>query len=199
MINFLNSGKFLNDDKKIKNVIITGGSGFIGTNLVKHLINTTNFKILNIDNLTYASNKHSLKSISKSSQYQFLKLDISNPDKLDDIFNNFKPNLVMHLAAESHVDRSIEKPNNFIKTNIFGTYNLLMASLNYWNSKRQGVNKNFFFHHISTDEVFGDKKNISNDFINLNCYKPSSPYSASKASADHLVRALIELMIYQSV
>ena len=94
----------------------------------------------------------------------------------------------MHLAAESHVDRSIEKPGNFIKTNIIGTYNLLMASHNYWNSIRKGPNKNFFFHHISTDEVFGDK-NVSSDFINLNCYRPSSPYSASKASSDHLVRA----------
>jgi dTDP-glucose 4,6-dehydratase len=170
-------------------ILITGGAGFIGLALIKHIINKTKFKILNIDKLTYASNIFSLKEIKKNKRYSFKKIDICNQKKMRKIFLEFKPNIVMHLAAESHVDRSIDGPKEFIRTNVFGTYVLLEEAKNYWSNLNKNNKKNFIFHHVSTDEVYGDLDKNSSPFTEDTSYKPSSPYSASKASSDHLVRA----------
>lgn len=167
-------------------ILITGGSGFIGSSLVKYLLrNFNDYQILNIDKMTYASN-NSLEQFSKNKNYQHLKIDINDKNSLTSAFLNFKPDHVMHLAAESHVDNSIKNPDDFIKTNIIGTYNLLNCSLEYIN---QHKTSNFRFQHISTDEVYGDLEKHDPKFTESNPYKPSSPYSASKASSDHLVRA----------
>lgn len=182
----------------MKNIIITGGCGFIGSSLIRYLIHETDFNILNLDKMTYAGNKESLHSIENNHRYQFKKIDICDAPKIKEIFYDFKPDIIMHLAAESHVDRSIDGPKDFIKTNIIGTFNLLEQARNYWNNLEDNKKKNFRFHHISTDEVFGDLphpdyiKNIKGDlplFHEDSSYAPSSPYSASKASSDHLVRA----------
>ena len=170
-------------------VIVTGGAGFIGSALIKELITNHNINILNIDALTYAGNLESLDSIKDNVNYNFLKIDISKRDEMKDIFNEFKPDSIMHLAAESHVDRSIHSPGTFIQTNIIGTYNLLEESREYFNSLEENKKKKFRFHHISTDEVYGDLEPDDNPFTEQNHYCPSSPYSASKASSDHLVRA----------
>lgn len=167
-------------------ILITGGSGFIGSSLIKYLLkNFKDYQILNVDKLTYASN-NSLQQFSKDNNYQHLEIDIFDKDSLVHAFLNFKPDCVMHLAAESHVDNSIKNPDDFIKTNIIGTYNMLNSSLEYLNKHQSS---NFRFHHISTDEVYGDLKKHDPKFTELNPYNPSSPYSASKASSDHLVRA----------
>tara|TARA_B110001452_G_scaffold135508_1_gene112655 strand:+ start:101 stop:1117 length:1017 start_codon:yes stop_codon:yes gene_type:complete len=171
------------------NFMITGGSGFIGSAVISHLIDFTNHNILNIDKLTYASNINSLSSASRSKRYQFLKSDICNKDLITGSFTSFKPDIVMHLAAETHVDRSIQDPKNFIETNILGTYNLLEVAKKYWINLPENKKVNFRFHNISTDEVFGDLKDTNDSFTEDTPYLPSSPYSASKASADHLVRA----------
>lgn len=172
----------------MKTFFITGGAGFIGSALVRFLINETNHKVINYDKLTYAGNLQSLNSVEKSDRYVFIKGDICNKNLLDESLSLHQPDFIMHLAAETHVDRSIDGPKEFIKTNITGTYELLEAAKTFFKSldiKKQSI---FRFHHISTDEVYGDLGD-SGLFSEESHYKPSSPYSASKAASDHLVRA----------
>lgn len=170
-------------------ILITGGAGFIGSAVVRHIIANTADSVLVVDKLTYAGNLSSLAEVSASPDYQFAQVDIVNRDELDRLFSQYQPDAVMHLAAESHVDRSIDGPAAFIETNIVGTYTLLEAARNYWlklNTERKAA---FRFHHISTDEVYGDLDGTDDLFTETTPYAPSSPYSASKASSDHLVRA----------
>lgn len=166
-------------------ILLTGGAGFIGSNLVRRIINTTNHHVLNLDKLTYAGNLSSLRDIASNPRYSFIKGDICDQSFLKGLFSEFKPDAVMHLAAESHVDRSIDSPSAFIETNILGTHFLLETSLDFW---RRTANDNFRFLHISTDEVFGSLGETGL-FNEETPYQPNSPYSASKASSDHLVRA----------
>ena len=170
-------------------ILVTGGAGFIGSAVIRHIIENTHHHVLNVDKLTYAGNLESLQSIEKSERYQFFQTDICDQVELEKIFENFQPNVVMHLAAESHVDRSIDGPATFIQTNIVGTYSLLVAARKYWLSLTAEVKESFRFHHISTDEVYGDLEGTTDLFKETTPYAPSSPYSASKASSDHLVRA----------
>lgn len=170
-------------------ILITGGAGFIGSAVVRYIINNTNDEILNVDKLTYAGNLESLKEIDQNERYQFCQTDICDRAALDRLFLDFQPDAVMHLAAESHVDRSIDGPAAFIETNIIGTYQLLEAARYYWNSLAEDKKSVFRFHHISTDEVYGDLEGTEDLFLETTPYAPSSPYSASKASSDHLVRA----------
>ena len=174
---------------ELKKILITGGAGFIGSALVRHIINNTKHSILNIDKLTYAGNLDSLDSVSQSHRYLFKKVDICDVHKINIILDDFMPDIIMHLAAESHVDRSIDDPSEFIKTNIFGTYILLEQARIYLNSLTGTKKANFRFHHISTDEVYGDLEGKDSLFTEETNYAPSSPYSASKASSDHLVRS----------
>lgn len=196
-------------------ILVTGGAGFIGSAVIRQIINSTQDEVINLDKLTYAGNLESLKSVSNNKRYTFEQVDICNRVELDRVFNTYKPDAVMHLAAESHVDRSITGPAEFIQTNIVGTYNLLEAAREYWNTLENDAKQSFRFHHISTDEVYGDlphpddvkgeagnvKGEIGTSHLAFNnsqglplfteqtSYAPSSPYSASKASSDHLVRA----------
>ncbi|TPW42501.1 dTDP-glucose 4,6-dehydratase [Mixta tenebrionis] len=170
-------------------VLVTGGAGFIGSAVVRYIINNTNDIVVNVDKLTYAGNPESLRDIEHSSRYVFEKLDICDMEQLEKIFNKHKPDVVMHLAAESHVDRSINSSEIFIKTNIIGTYTMLEVSRRYWHGLEKTGKSKFRFHHISTDEVFGDLSDTELLFTETTAYNPSSPYSASKASSDHLVRA----------
>lgn len=170
-------------------LLITGGAGFIGSCLIKHIIQKTSHEVVNLDKLTYAGNLDSLKAIENASRYTFEKQDLCDPASLKRVFNKHQPDHVMHLAAESHVDRSIDGPSEFIQTNIVGTYNLIEVARNYWESLNQEKKGKFRFHHISTDEVYGDLPNDGSLFVEDTPYDPSSPYSASKASSDHLVRA----------
>jgi len=172
-----------------KKLLITGGSGFIGSAVCRLIINNTMNSVLNVDKLTYAGNPDSLVSIEDNDRYRFEKVDICNADEMQRIFHTYRPDIVMHLAAESHVDRSIEEPDAFIKTNIIGTYVMLEQSRKYWLDLSGEQKTNFRFHHISTDEVYGDLKEKDDPFTEMTRYAPSSPYSASKASSDHLVRA----------
>ena len=169
------------------NILITGGAGFIGSAVVR-LALTRGHSVVNLDVLTYAASLESLASISNDPNYSFVKINIQDRESLDAVFSKHKPDTVMHLAAESHVDRSIDSPTSFIETNITGTFNILEASRKYW--QEQGHPNSFRFHHISTDEVFGSLPNERNiRFTEKTPYDPKSPYSASKASSDHLVRA----------
>ncbi|MDC3343028.1 dTDP-glucose 4,6-dehydratase [Pseudomonadales bacterium] len=170
-------------------VLVTGGAGFIGSAVVRHLINDKHWQVLNVDKLTYAGNLESLEEVDKSDLYRFERVDVCNYSELVRVFSEFQPDAVMHLAAESHVDRSIDGPGTFIQTNIVGTYSLLEAAREYWSSLTDARKKLFRFHHISTDEVYGDLDGSTDLFVETTPYAPSSPYSASKASSDHLVRA----------
>jgi dTDP-glucose 4,6-dehydratase len=171
------------------NILITGGAGFIGSAVVRLLIDTTEHRIINLDKLTYAGNLASLQSISHYSRYHFERVDICGRAELDRVFKTYQPDGVMHLAAESHVDRSIDGSAEFIQTNIVGTYTLLEAARSYWLGLDEEKKARFRFHHISTDEVFGDLECTHDLFTEHTAYEPSSPYSASKAGSDHLVRA----------
>ena len=170
-------------------IIVTGGAGFIGSAVIREAIKYTSHTILNVDSLTYAGNLASLAEVESSERYSFQKIDITDRPKIDKVFSDFEPDAVMNLAAESHVDRSIEGPSDFINTNIIGTYTLLEAARKYWNTLSDSGRDSFRFHHISTDEVFGDLGFSDEQFHEGTAYSPSSPYSASKASSDHLVRA----------
>jgi dTDP-glucose 4,6-dehydratase len=169
--------------------LITGGAGFIGSAVIRNIINNTSDSVLNLDKLTYAGNLESLADVSGSRRYEFVRGDVCDRALLGNIFARFKPDIVMHLAAESHVDRSIDGPGEFIQTNIVGTYALLEEARNYWFSLNDKKKQNFRFHHVSTDEVYGDLEINEGLFTEETSYAPSSPYSASKASSDHLVRA----------
>ncbi|EHD2242388.1 dTDP-glucose 4,6-dehydratase [Vibrio vulnificus] len=170
-------------------ILVTGGAGFIGSAVIRHIINHTQDSAVNLDKLTYAGNLESLSDVAENSRYAFEQVDICDRAELDRVFAQHKPDAVMHLAAESHVDRSIDGPAAFIETNIIGTYNLLEAARAYWLTLEENVKAHFRFHHISTDEVYGDLEGTDDLFTETTSYAPSSPYSASKASSDHLVRA----------
>ncbi|MDM4222581.1 dTDP-glucose 4,6-dehydratase [Klebsiella pasteurii] len=170
-------------------IIVTGGAGFIGSAVVRHIINDTQDEVVVVDSLTYAGNLESLTEVDGSPRFKFEQVSICDRVELDRIFNEQRPDAVMHLAAESHVDRSIDGPAEFIETNIIGTYTMLEAARSYWNQLDEKGKQNFRFHHISTDEVYGDLHGTDDLFTETTPYAPSSPYSASKASSDHLVRA----------
>ena len=170
-------------------ILITGGAGFIGSALIRHLIQDTEHEVLNLDKLTYAGNLDSLLEIAENPRYSFVQADIADAERVATTLSQFQPDAIMHLAAESHVDRSIDGPGAFIQTNIVGTYSLLESARAYWlglNTERKAA---FRFHHISTDEVYGDLHGVDDLFTETTPYAPSSPYSASKAASDHLVRA----------
>ncbi|MEK7989983.1 MAG: dTDP-glucose 4,6-dehydratase [Thiotrichaceae bacterium] len=169
-------------------LIVTGGAGFIGSAVIRHLINNTDYEVLNLDKLTYAGNLDSLATIEHNPRYHFSHADICDAEAVNRIFNEFQPDAIMHLAAESHVDRSIDGPAEFIHTNIIGTYTLLEACRHYWQQLDDAKKVQFRFHHVSTDEVYGSLGETGL-FTETTAYQPNSPYSASKASSDHLVRA----------
>ena len=202
----------MNSDQNLKlKILVTGGAGFIGSAVVRHIINDTDYSVVNVDKLTYAGNLESLKSVENNERYAFEQVDICDATELKRVFTQHQPDIVMHLAAESHVDRSIDGPGEFIQTNIVGTYTLLEQARAYWAGLQGDKKVNFRFHHISTDEVYGDlshpdevrgeargeKDEVTSHltphtlplFTETTAYAPSSPYSASKAGSDHLVRA----------
>ncbi|WP_414501899.1 dTDP-glucose 4,6-dehydratase [Zymobacter sp. IVIA_5232.4 C2] len=170
-------------------IIVTGGAGFIGSAVVRHIINDTSDEVLNVDSLTYAGNLESLTSVEGSDRYHFSQTDICDTAAMAALFEEFQPDAVMHLAAESHVDRSIEGPMAFVQTNVVGTCSMLEAARGYWQKLTAEKQASFRFHHISTDEVYGDLEGTDDFFSETTPYAPSSPYSASKAGSDHLVRA----------
>lgn len=170
-------------------LLITGGAGFIGSAVIRYLIRHTEVRVVNVDKLTYAGNLESLAEVSASPRYVFERVDICNRDELERVFHQHRPTAVMHLAAESHVDRSIDGPAAFIETNILGTYTLLEVARAWWQQLAEPQRSSFRFHHVSTDEVYGDLGGTEDLFLETTPYAPSSPYSASKASSDHLVRA----------
>jgi dTDP-glucose 4,6-dehydratase len=171
-----------------KRLIVTGGAGFIGSAVVRHLLNVTSYEVLVIDKLTYAGNLESIASISQTPRYRFVRADIVTAAKMREVVEDYRPDVIMHLAAESHVDRSIDGPGEFIQTNVVGTYSMLQAALSYWRALSASGKSAFRFHHISTDEVFGSL-GAEGFFTETTPYNPNSPYSASKAASDHLVRA----------
>lgn len=170
-------------------ILVTGGAGFIGSAVIRHIISNTADSVVNVDKLTYAGNLESLHGVDQSDRYVFERVDICDRAEVERVFREHKPQVVMHLAAESHVDRSISGPCEFIETNIIGTYTLLEAARAYWSALDEPARLAFRFHHISTDEVYGDLEDPAKLFTETTPYQPSSPYSASKASSDHLVRA----------
>ncbi|WP_110687108.1 dTDP-glucose 4,6-dehydratase [Salinicola aestuarinus] len=175
-----------------KTFLVTGGAGFIGSAVVRELIRETGHRVVNVDKLTYAGNPESLAAIDEDPRYTFYQVDICDADAMAAVFAETRPDVVMHLAAESHVDRSIDGPAAFIETNVVGTYVLLEAARQYWKGLKESDTQkatDFRFHHISTDEVYGDLHGADDLFTETTSYAPSSPYSASKASSDHLVRA----------
>ena len=176
-------------ENKFKKILVTGGSGFIGSALIRFFLKNTDYVILNYDKLTYSGNNLSLSKYESNINYKFLQGDILDSKKLDETLKSFKPSVVMNLAAETHVDRSIENPSIFVNTNILGTSIILEAVLNFWDNLKYEEKDSFRFHHISTDEVYGSLDNNNKYFDEYSNYDPSSPYSASKASADHLVKA----------
>ena len=173
----------------MKRILVTGGAGFIGSAVVRHIIADTNNSVVVVDKLTYAGNLESLTPVADNERYAFEQVDICNRSELDRVFAQYQPDYVMHLVAESHVDRSIDGPADFIETNIVGTYTMLEAARQYWNGLDASRKEAFRFHHISTDEVYGDLHGTDDFFTETTPYAPSSPYSASKASSDHLVRS----------
>ena len=170
-------------------LLITGGAGFIGSAVIRHIIDNTDHSVVNVDKLTYAGNLESLISVENDARYEFEQVDICDANEIKRVFNKHKPDIVMHLAAESHVDRSIDGPGEFIQTNIVGTYVLLEEARAYWSGLEDEKKDSFRFHHVSTDEVYGDLEGVKDLFTEETSYAPSSPYSAAKASSDHLVRA----------
>ncbi len=181
-----------------RKILVTGGAGFIGSAVIRHIIQNTNDSVCNVDKLTYASNLENLNEVDNTDRYSFEQVDICSHGELKKVFAKYQPDTIMHLAAESHVDRSIDDPSAFIKSNIIGTYNLLEVARTYWQGLDDVLKQTFRFHHISTDEVYGDLPHpdeVDNSskylFTENTAYAPSSPYSASKASSDHLVRAWI--------
>ena len=172
-----------------KKILVTGGAGFIGSALIRHIIDNTDHGVVNVDKLTYAGNLESLVTVEDSPRYFFEQVDICNAIEIRRILDQYQPDIVMHLAAESHVDRSIDGPGDFIQTNIVGTYVLLEEARFYWSKLDEVKKENFKFHHVSTDEVYGDLEGTDDLFKETTSYAPSSPYSASKASSDHLVRS----------
>ena len=169
-------------------LLVTGGAGFIGATVVRHAIHATDHSVVVVDKLTYAGNIESLAPVSSDPRFAFVRADVADLPKMQEIFQRFQPDIVMHLAAESHVDRSIDGPGEFIQSNIVGTYSLLQAALGHWRSLSSDKRDEFRFHHISTDEVFGSL-GADGCFCETTPYNPNSPYSASKAASDHLVRA----------
>ena len=175
--------------KDIKTILVTGGAGFIGSELIRHLLSSSNHSVVNVDKLTYSGNLESLESINNSKRYHFEQIDICDEIEFKRVLIEKQPDTIIHLAAESHVDRSIDGPKEFILTNIVGTYTILEQSNQYWQSLQGEKKDNFRFLHVSTDEVYGDLNGTDDYFSEATSYDPSSPYSASKASSDHLVRA----------
>lgn len=170
-------------------ILVTGGAGFIGSALIRFLISDTGASVLNVDKLTYAGNLDSLRDIAESERYSFAREDVADPDSMRKLFFDYRPDAVMHLAAESHVDRSIEGPGAFLHTNLVGTGNLLMTAKDYWQALDPQHRTAFRFLHVSTDEVYGDLGQSGGLFTEATPYAPSSPYAATKAGSDHLVRA----------
>ena len=171
-----------------KRFLVTGGAGFIGSAVVRHLISATDNRVLVVDKLTYASNLNSLVPVKDHPRYRFIRADIADAETIRDVLTSFHPDVIMHLAAESHVDRSIDGPKEFIQTNVFGTFVLLQQALGYWRQLPSSRREHFRFHHISTDEVFGSL-GADGFFDEDTAYRPNSPYAASKAASDHIVRA----------
>ncbi len=180
-----------------KCILVTGGAGFIGSAVIRELIDNSPHTVINVDKLTYAGNLDTLKSIDQNPRYHFEQVDICDTPEIERVINTYQPDIIMHLAAETHVDRSIDGPAEFIQTNIVGTYTLLEQARHYWSQLKANKKDNFRFHHISTDEVYGDLPHPDEQeagetlplFKETTTYAPSSPYSAAKASSDHLVRA----------
>ena len=170
-------------------ILVTGGAGFIGSAVIRSIINSTSYECINLDKLTYAGNLESLDEINYSGRYSHEQVDICDNKALARLYAKYEPTCVMHLAAESHVDRSIDEPADFINTNITGTFHMLEAARTYFNGLNKAGREQFRFHHISTDEVYGDLEDTDDLFTEQTPYSPSSPYSASKAASDHLVRA----------
>lgn len=182
------TGLATTEERELK-ILITGGAGFIGSAVIRHILANTSDEVINLDKLTYAGNLASLDEVLPSERYTFCQVDICDAKDVADVFARQQPDGIMHLAAESHVDRSIDGPGAFIQTNVFGTYTLLEVARDYWQNLPEGKKSLFRFHHISTDEVYGDLEGPEDLFTEETSYAPSSPYSASKASSDHLVRA----------